>query len=181
MTTHFRVRLSRMLAAGVLATGLLVNLSASAGDDLLFSNGYEPNLCVAQWPFGSIAEWSSMFPGSWPTFNFTARMSIPANGYLALRFTASQTAGQFGTLYANDGFPGANGTGQVSISRTPGCFDPAFLGANCLSQVTGAPGVSWIVAASSLSCSLQPGASYYVNFTMGNSAASLRDVANVMQ
>ena len=181
MTTHFRVRLSRMLAAGVLATGLLVNLSASAGDDLLFSNGYEPNLCVAQWPIGSIAEWNSTFLGLWPSYGFTARLSIPTNGYLALRFTASQTAGQFGTLYANDGFPGANGTGQVSISRTPGCFDPAFLGANCLSQVTGAPGVSWIVAASSLSCSLQPGASYYVNFTLGNNATSLRDVVNVLQ
>lgn len=181
MTTHSRVRLSRTLAAGVLAAGLLVNLSASAGDDLLFSNGYEPNLCVAQWPFGSIAEWNSTFQGPWPSYNFTARLSIPTSGYLALRFTASQTAGQFGTLFANDGFPGASGTGQVSISRTPGCFDPAFLGANCLSQVTGAPGVSWIVAASNLSCSLQPGESYYVNFTLGNNATSLRDVVNVLQ
>lgn len=171
-------RRSSPRAAKALALSILLALPAlaSAGDQV-FDSGYEP--CVAQWSNGSVHEWDSVFM-AWPAFNFSSRISLPANGYVALRFTASSTPGQFGTLNAQE-FAGSSGSGQVSISRTPGCFDPAFLGANCLSQVSGSPSIEWIVAATGLRCELQPGQSYYVNLTLGSSASSARDLTNTPQ
>lgn len=159
-----------------LCTLLAFPALASAGDQV-FGSGYE--LCVAQWPNGSVHEWNSVLM-PWPAFNFNSRISLPANGYVALRFTASSTPGQFGTLLASE-FSGSTGTAQVSISRTPGCFDPAYLGPNCLSGVSGSPSVSWLVAATNLRCELQPGESYYVNLTLGASASSARDLMNLIQ
>jgi hypothetical protein len=162
------------------ALGLCVLLAlpvlASAGEQL-FESGFET--CVAQWPNGSVQEWNSVL-APWPAYGIGTRLSVPANGYAALRFTASSTPGQFGTLFATE-FPGSTGAAQVSISRTPGCFDPAVLGPNCLSEVSGSPSVSWLVAATSLSCQLQPGESYYVNLTLGTSASGGRDLMNVLQ
>lgn len=170
-------RLCEPKTARTLALCVLLALPAlaSAGDQV-FNSGYEP--CVAQWPNGSVHEWNSVLM-PWPAFNVTSRLVVPAKGYVALRFTASSTPGQFGTLNAAE-FAGSSGSGQVSISRAPGCFDPTFLGANCLSQVSGSPSIAWIVAATGLRCELQPGESYFVNLTLG-SASSARDLVNVVQ
>lgn len=171
-------RLSKPHAARTLGWCVLLALPALAGaGEQVFESGFEP--CVAQWPNGSVHEWNSVLL-PWPAFGYTARFSVPANGYVALRFTASSTPGQFGTLLATE-YPGSSGSGQISISRTPGCFDPAVVGAHCLSGVSGSPSLSWLVAATGLSCPLQPGESYYVNLTLGTSASSGRDLMNVLQ
>ncbi len=124
--------------------------------------------CVALYPNGTTSSWNSVFE-PWPSFGVRRRMGVPANGYVAFQFTATSTAGQFGTVATGD-FPNdGDGVGQMSISRTPGCFTPSELGSFCLGPVARLPGVGWQNgSASPFSCALTPGQVYYVNFTYGS-------------
>ncbi len=135
----------------------------------VFANGFEGNapVCQQQWPNGQVNEWSQLF-APWPAFNFRIRAQVPVNGYLSGRFVATNVPGQFGTIVTAD-FPGdGDGIGLMSISKVPGCFDQAFLGANCLAPASRYVSVGWANGASMFSCSLNPGEEYYWNWTYGN-------------
>lgn len=124
--------------------------------------------CTQTYPNTNTVEYSGLF-GSWPAFGSSRRLTVPVNGALAMRFTASASTTQFGTT-ATATYPGdGDGHGQMSISRSPGCFSAAQLGANCLTQVSREPSVGWANFANQFSCQLTPGESYFVNLTYGNS------------
>ncbi|HWS27170.1 MAG TPA: hypothetical protein VN259_11445 [Xanthomonadales bacterium] len=124
--------------------------------------------CVPLYPNGTTSSWDSVF-AAWPAYGVRRRMGVPANGYVAFQFTATFTAGQFGTIATGD-FPNdGDGIGQMSISREPGCFTQSQLGSFCLGPVARLPGVGWQNgSASPFSCALTPGQIYYVNFTYGS-------------
>lgn len=125
--------------------------------------------CVPLYPNGTTSSWDNVFQ-AWPAFGVRRRLGVPANGYVAFQFTATFVAGQFGTIASAD-FPGdGDGYGQMSISRSPGCFNPNELSSTCLGGVQRLPSVSWQNgSASPFSCPLTPGQTYYVNFTYGSS------------
>lgn len=126
--------------------------------------------CVPLYPNGTTSSWDGVFQ-AWPAFGVRRRLGVPANGYVAFQFTATFVPGQFGTIASAD-FPGdGDGWGQMSISRTPGCFSPTELSAVCLGGVQRLPSVSWQNgSASPFSCPLTPGQVYYVNYTYGSGA-----------
>lgn len=124
--------------------------------------------CVPIYPNASNSSWAGSF-GSWPAFNAVNRISgIPANGYQSWAFVATSVPGQFGSI-ATSGYPDdGDGFAQLSISRTPGCFTAAALGPNCLGAPNRFASIGWQNGASSNSCALTPGQTYYVNMTFGN-------------
>lgn len=168
----------RRVRAALACCALCVPALAPAGADVLRADGFEQ--CQPPSPLGSTAEWGSVFM-PWPAYGLNARLALPFDGHIALRFTAATASGSFGTFLLAD-YPGSGGgQGLMSISRTPGCFDPAFLGPNCLSPVSSEPGVAWTIAASGLRCALEPGASYYLNMTLGTSGGQGRDLRSLQQ
>lgn len=128
-----------------------------------------PGSCTAIYPNGVNSTWGVTFL-PWPGYAARNRISsIPANGYESWSFVATSVAGQFGTV-ATYGYPGdGDGFGQLSISRTPGCFTAAALGTNCLGPVNRSAAVSWKNGGGPGVCALTPGLTYYVNLTYGNS------------
>lgn len=123
--------------------------------------------CTPTYPNGGTSEWNSVM-GPWPTFGVRKRISVPANGYLALRFTTTAVAGQFGSVqgfeYTGDG----DGAAQMSFSRNPGCFNAAALGPNCITPPSENPSIGWSNAQAQFSCTLGTGQSWYLNITFGN-------------
>lgn len=152
-----------LLCIALAATPLLA--TAQSGQ-LVFADGFD--VCEPPFPNGSVSSWSSVF-GLWPAYNTQRRLSVPFNGYLAFQFNAP--ANGFGTFITTSFPGGGDGSGLVSISRTPGCFNPAFLGPNCLSPLGPLPQVSWSLPPDDPSaCVLTPGQSYYLNLTFGGPA-----------
>jgi hypothetical protein len=142
---------------------------------VLVQTGGGGGTCLPTYPNGTTSEWSSAV-GTWPSFGVRPRVQVPFNGYLALRFTATAVAGQFGTIsglrYPGDG----DGNAQMSISRDAGCFNAAQLPANCLIQPSSTPSIGWINGNSQFSCVLTMGQSYYFNVTFGNTTAVSQSV-----
>lgn len=133
------------------------------------TNGGGGNGCVAAYPNGLPEPYQNTF-APWPAFGAGRRLSVPSNGFLSFSFTPTTAAGQFGTMDTTQ-FPGdGEGNAQLSISTTPGCFDQAKLGPNCLSPVGRQTSIGWVNGPTPFSCSLTQGVLYYLNFTFGNSA-----------
>ena len=145
-----------------------------------FKTGFES--CPRIFPTGSIGEWDGTFGQAWPAYNAVLRLFVTNNQFFSLRFTASANSAQFGSVMSSD-FPGdGTGVGQISISREPGCFDPAFLGANCIGPAQANPGLGWTNDFSLPGCKLQSGQSYFLNFyfpscTRGNCGVDMRNIA----
>lgn len=124
--------------------------------------------CTPIYPNGTVTEWNAAV-NTWPAYGVRPRLQIPFNGYLALRFTTTAVAGQFGTISGLE-YPGdGDGAAQMSISRDAGCFTPANLAANCLTAPSRTPSIGWANGAAQFSCALQMGQSYNVNITFGSS------------
>lgn len=132
---------------------------------------------------GNSANWNTALGTTWPSYNDVLRQMIDTNTWLALSFTASTSSTQFGTL-STSGFPGdGGGLGQISVSSSPGCFNQAQLGANCLSPIVEFPGVSWSNQPSAFACKLTPGVSYQINFWFPScpGLSCGRDFGNIQQ
>lgn len=174
--------MSKRLLHPLLITGcLLASLQAHAGGDLVRQDGFEP--CQPVSANGAQTSWAAIFGFSWPAYNFVTRLSLQPGSYIALGFVAGAD-GQFGTV-SSIGFPGSGGVGALSISTVPGCFNPAYLGSNCVSNTVADPGVSWAVGGGQSVCQLVSGQSYYLNITLSNcgsaGAACARDVVQTVQ
>ena len=104
----------------------------------------------------------------WPACGISPRISVPFNGYVALRFTTTAIANQFGTISGLEFGGDGDGAAQMSISRDAGCFTPAALGPNCLVAPSRTPSIGWSNAPAQFSCSLGTGQSWHVNITFGN-------------
>lgn len=127
--------------------------------------------CTQTYPNTTVTEFNTYF-GTWPAFGHSIRIGVPFNGALSWRFTATSSTTQFGSI-ATVGFPGdGDGWGQISISRSPGCFNPAEIGANCVHAAAREPSTGWANFANQFSCPLTPGQVYYVNLTYGGSTFS---------
>lgn len=123
--------------------------------------------CSPIYPMGNTSEWNQVV-NTWPAFGVRPRIMVPFNGYVALRFTTTAIANQFGTISGLE-FPGdGDGAAQMSISRDAGCFTGAQLGANCLTTPSRTPSIGWSNAPAQFSCSLGTGQSWHVNVTFGN-------------
>lgn len=139
--------------------------------------------CQPVYSNGSPGEFGVAFGLTWPAYNDKIRQMVSNGQYFSLRFVATNSPTQFGTINTT-GFPGdGDGNGQVSISTTPGCFNQSGLGAGCLSGISTYPGVSWTNGQSAFVCKLNPGSAYYVNFyfpdcSNGNCG---RDFGNIQQ
>lgn len=133
---------------------------------------------------GSTSQWNSTLGSTWPSFNDVLRLNIGANQWVALQFTASASATQFGT-FSSSHYPGdGDGAGQVSISASnqAGCFTQSVLGTNCISGVLDLPGVSWSNQASAFACKLTPGTTYFMNVQFPVCAGTCgRDFGNIQQ
>lgn len=132
---------------------------------------------------GNSANWNTSLGTVWPSYNDVLRQMIDTNTWLALSFTASTSSTQFGTM-STSGFPGdGGGLGQISVSSSPGCFNQAQLGANCLSPIVEYPGVSWSNQASAFACKLTPGVTYQMNFWFPScpGLSCGRDFGNIQQ
>lgn len=122
--------------------------------------------CTQTYPNTTVTEFSTYF-GTWPAFGHSIRISVPYNGAISWRFTASASTTQFGSV-ATVGFPGdGDGFGQISISRSPGCFNPSELGPNCIGPVSREMSTGWANFPNQFSCQLTPGQVYYANITYG--------------
>ena len=172
---------TRLLRPLLITGCLLASLQAHAGGDLVRQDGFEP--CQPISANGAQASWTSTFGLNWPAYNFVIRLSLQPNSYIALAFVAGAD-GQFGTVNGLT-FPGAGGVGALSISTVPGCFNPAYLGSNCVSNTVSDPAVSWAVGGGQSVCQLVSGQSYYLNFTLSNcgsaGVACARDVVQTAQ
>lgn len=127
-----------------------------------------PPSCSPLYPNGTTSEWNQVV-NVWPAFGVRPRIMVPPNGYVALRFTTTAIANQFGTISGLE-FPGdGDGAAQMSISRDPGCFTPGALGPNCLVSPSRTPSIGWSNAQAQFSCTLGTGQSWHVNVTFGNS------------
>lgn len=137
----------------------------------LFSSGFEgsdPPVvdCIPLYFDGVVGEWNQTFD-TWPDFNGKKRLFVPLNGYLSYRFTSTNSPNQFGS-FITTGFPGdGDGVGIMSISRTPGCFNPAKLPFNCISNPALYASIGWSNGGSQYSCVLNVGQTYYLNYTYG--------------
>ncbi len=131
----------------------------------VFRSGFQS--CTPVFATGSIGEWDGTFGMSWPAYNNALRIFSTANQYVALRFNAAQNATQSGRVLTTEFPGGGSGVGVISISREPGCFDPAFLGENCLGPIQSGPTLDWTNDFSLPGCRLEPGRSYYLNVTFG--------------
>lgn len=138
--------------------------------------------CTPPSPNGSTSQWNSTLNSIWPSYNDVLRLTVGANQWTALQFTASASATQFGT-FSSSHYPGdGDGAGQVSISTSAGCFTQAAVGANCLSGILDLPGVSWSNQASGFACKLTPGATYFMNVQFPSCAGNCgRDFGNIQQ
>lgn len=180
----------RCLFAAVLGIGCFLSPVVDA-QSLIFIDGMEnPAACTPPLGMtGSIDEFSARV-GPWPSYNLPKKLWIGSGQYLALRFTASSTIGQYGTFDGSGGFPGdGGGEAIMSISEVAGCFDTTRLAQGCYAGPAPYPGISWITGANGFPCQLRPGASYYLNITFGPLDAGgscpaglcARDFANVQQ
>lgn len=136
---------------------------------VVYSDGFEnaPACAPPEGMFVVPAQFSSLF-GPWPYYNGPRRLEMPAGSYMAIRFTASQVAGQYGTFDGSGGYPGDGaGAAMMSISTMPGCFNPAMLAPNCYSAPTPVPGISWSNGGVGFTCALDRDAVYYLNITFG--------------
>lgn len=133
------------------------------------SGGGGGGSCPPTYPNTNVVEYANLF-GSWPAFGSSRRLTVPSNGALAMRFTASSSTTQFGTTATADHPGDGDGWGLMSVSRSPGCFNAAHLGARCLlSSAARLPSIGWANFPNQFSCQLTPGETYYVNLTYGNS------------
>lgn len=157
------------MAAIALALGAGCCAPTAWAQAVIFANGYEPGPTCAP-PAGLTllaGNFDSIF-GAWPYYNGPRRLRLPDGRYYALRFTATRTQGQYGTFDGSGGFPGDGGGAAImSISSSPGCFDPLALPTGCYSGPAAYPGISWVNGPATFSCSLTPGAEYYLNITFG--------------
>ena len=128
--------------------------------------------CVPAYPNGVVTLWNATF-NTWPSYGVRRSIVPPANGYRALRFTATNQVNQFGSISLTD-YPGdGDGFAVLSISREPGCFDQAHLGPNCLIAPARFATIGWINGSSERSCQLTPGQDYYINMTYGSANSGL--------
>lgn len=156
-------RLLRACAAIALAGGSVAG--AQTPTDPIRRIDFED--CTPLYPGGAIQSWNAVF-ATWPSFGVRRRLLVPNASYISLQFTAAADPSQFGTLATTD-FPGdGEGSGWISISRSPGCFDPDHLQPNCLSPIARTPSLNWANGASLFACQLVVGETYYVNMTFGN-------------
>ncbi len=137
-----------------------------SGEAPIFADGFEDAACTPLYPTAFPFEWSALYQQQWPSYNNSVRFTPPALSYVTLRFTAGP-AGQVGELLGTPVPPGTKSLGLVSISRSPGCFDPAFTGARCISDLAQIQSVTWTTGSSPFRCELVPGQTYYVNLTLG--------------
>ena len=152
---------------GLIALCLSGAVSAgTSGEPPIFADGFETSACVPPYATAFPFEWNTLYPQGWPGYNHSVRFTPPALSYVTLRFTAGP-AGQVGELLGTPIPPGANSVGLVSISRTPGCFDPAHTGPRCISDLAQIQSVTWTTGNSPFRCELVPGQTYYVNLTLG--------------
>lgn len=176
MTLH--TRFARALLALGAATACT---QAWAGGDVVYADRFEA--CTPISANGSVTSWTSIFGFSWPAFNIPVRLMMGPDSYVAIQFVAGST-GQYGTL-TTAGVPGDGGFGQISISTTPGCFNPAFLGSNCVTAPTVYPMLPWMVGGNNGVCQLVSGQSYYANLSLTacaqGGAACVRDLMQVVQ
>lgn len=175
-------RVTRLVLVGALGLPLAVvaqdfgeatRSAQNKGAESIHQNGFEPaGPCIPIYPQGSVGMFDSTFDQSWPAYNARLRIFVSNNQYFSLLFNAGPGP-QFGTVTSST-FPGNGeaGVGQISISRVAGCFDPAFLGAGCLSEVSALPSLSWQQNPQLPGCQLIPGDTYYLNYTFGGSAPS---------
>lgn len=157
--------------------------SVSAQTSVSVQNGGSGNCQPPAGTNGSSPSWASIFNTAWPSFNGVRRLQVTSTQWIGLQFTATNSATQFGT-FSSSHYPGdGDGSGQVSISSTAGCFTPSELGANCLSAAGDLPGVSWSHQASAFTCKLNPGQTYFVNlwFPSCLSGSCGRDFGNIQQ
>jgi len=159
----FSFLLKSFLAA---AACLAATATHAQSVDVLKASGFELVACTPAFPEASVVAWTDFFY-AWPGYGDTERLFVPYNGFIALSFTATQLATAFGSVTTAD-FPGdGDGIGQMSISRTPGCFDQAHLGENCLSPAGRFASIGWMNRTGPWACNLTPGENYYVNITYG--------------
>lgn len=124
--------------------------------------------CAPTYPNGTIGEWNAIV-NTWPAFGVRPRLTVPFNGFVALRFTTTAVANQFGSVHALTEIPGSgDGFGIMSISRDPGCFNPSSLGPRCLTTPSANPSIGWSNAPAEFSCHVGTGQSWYVNISFGN-------------
>lgn len=150
-----------ILVIGLSGAGLPV-----AAQSLIFANGFsscEPPAALS----GSVTSFVTAIGSAWPSYNGAHRVVVPSNNYLSLSFVATATPGQFGT-FSGTSYPGdGDGLAVLSISPTPGCFDPAYLPSGCYTGPAALPGISWVNGVSAFSCPLVAGQTYYLNITFG--------------
>lgn len=143
---------------------------APAGEPAIFADGFEDAGCEPLYAEGYPFEWSDLYFSGWPGYNQVVRFMPVPDSYISLRFTAGP-AGQFGELLGVPVPPGASSAGWVAISRTRGCFDAAFNGSKCVSEVANTQSVTWTTSGPHpFRCELVPGQVYYVNLTLGGSS-----------
>lgn len=167
----------KMLSTTLLLAGCsLIASTAAPAQSLIYANGFEPPVvCLPPAGFtGETVNFVATFGTSWPAYNGAHRLQMTPNAYIALAFTATQTPGQFGT-FDGSGYPGdGDGAAVMSISTTPGCFDPNLLPPGCFTGPSAFPGISWVNGNTGFSCPLVAGQNYYLNITFGplNSGAA---------
>ncbi len=168
-----KIELSALLAIAlpiaVSAQGLN-DPSGLKGGNPIFVNGFEalgPGACVPAFPNGYSETWMGTFGSAWPSYNGVLILYPPFDGTFSLGFIPPAISGQYGTILTAD-FPGdGEGVAQLSISSTPGCFDPTQLSPNCVSTVERTPELDWSYSGIPGRCLLTPGQTYFVNLTFG--------------
>lgn len=160
-----------------------VGQSATQTTQVTVQGGGGGGNCPPIFTQGALGEFDVTFGQAWPAYNDKIRQFVTNGQYFGLRFTATASQTQFGTINTT-GFPGdGDGNGRVSISPTAGCFDAGVIGERCVSAASTFPGVSWTNGQSSFVCKLNPGQSYYVNFYFPDcpSGNCGRDFGNIQQ
>ncbi len=168
-------------AAMVLPMGAMADDKSGVGEVAIYASGFQS--CVPIYAGGAVSGWNGVF-GAWPAYNANARVSVSTTQYLSLMFVAPSVPNQQGTL-VTAGAPGVGGgESLISISAEPGCFDPAIVGANCVSAVSANPSLPWSQLPALDRCVLEPNRAYYVNVAAAPSctiAGCVTDLRNLAQ
>jgi len=154
----------------LLGTPSAPSVSVVDGTGLVTIVNDDVETCTPTYPNATISLWDTTF-NTWPSYGVRRTLIVPANGYRAFEFTATNNGPGpfFGSIalsdYPNDG----DGIAVLSISREAGCFNQALLGANCLITPQRFAIIGWINGSSNSSCALTVGQVYFLNFTYGSS------------
>ena len=147
-----------------------VDRNPEKGGSPLYVNGFEaPGTvpCALVYPVVFQATWMETYHSAWPGYNTVLVAYPPYDGAYSLAFSPPAIPDQYGTVITAAFTGDGAGLAHLSISSTPGCFDPAQLQSNCLSAIGNTPELDWSYSGIPGRCRLTPGQTYYVNLTFG--------------